>query len=190
MAAPRLPDSFLTDPEVLFSLSPPSLSFLLTTHSNADRALITNICNGASDVQYCVDLFTIDPGSVTVDAHGLALISIQTTFIKIQDTLDTKISDFVRNITDSVGKQRIGVCQSDYTDAATKYTNVFQSTEKKAYLDAIDELRIGSNDVVDCQNIYRTKDPIAESPVSTENIEIAIKLTGVILTVVEYLIRN
>ncbi|TXG63253.1 hypothetical protein EZV62_010247 [Acer yangbiense] len=172
---------------LVFSLAAISLFF---THSNADSALITNICNGAGDVQYCLNLFSLDPRSVTVDVRGLALIAIQTTIIKIQDTLDTKISDLVRNITDPVGKQRIGVCQSDYMDAATKYTNVFQSTDKKAYQDAIDGLRIGSNDVIDCQNIYRRTDPIAESPISAENVEISIKLTGVILTVIEYLIRN
>jgi pectinesterase inhibitor-like protein len=164
--------------------------FIFFTHSNADSALITNICNGADDVQYCRDLFLLDPRSDTVDGHGLALIAVQITINKIQDTLDTKISDFVRNTTDPVGKQRIGVCQSDYTNAVTKYTNVFQSTDKKAYQDAIDGLGIGSNDIVDCQNIYRRTEPIAESPISADNTEIAIKSTGVILTVIEYLIRN
>ncbi|KAK0582932.1 hypothetical protein LWI29_031292 [Acer saccharum] len=162
----------------------------LFIHSNADTDLITNICNEADDVQYCLQLFLGDPRSETVDLHGLALIAIQTTINKIQDTLDMKISDLVREITDPVGKQRIGVCQSDYTKAVTTYKNVFQSTDKNAYQDAIDGLRQGSNDVVDCQDIYRTKDPIAESPLSAENIEISIKLTGVILTVIEYLIRN
>ncbi|KAI9181873.1 hypothetical protein LWI28_019524 [Acer negundo] len=172
---------------LVFSLVVTSLFF---THSNANSALITNICNGADDFQYCHNLFFLDPRSVTVDVHGLALITVQTTIIKIQDTFDTKISDLVRNITDPVGKHRIGVCQSHYTDAATKYTNIFQSTDKKAYQDAIDGLRIGSYDVVNCQNVYRRKDLIAESPISAENIEIAIKLTRVILIVIEYLIRN
>ncbi|KAH7578204.1 hypothetical protein JRO89_XS01G0353100 [Xanthoceras sorbifolium] len=172
---------------LVLSLTAISLFFV---RSNGDKNLIKSVCSTADNVKFCISVFITDPRSESANVHGLALIAIQTALNKAQDTLDTKIYNLSKIITDPVNKQRLDVCRTDYTNAVANFKGAFGSTDKNAYWDAIDWVRKGANDVIDFQDIYQRKDLIAESPISAENNEIAIKSSAVILTVIDNLVRK
>ncbi|KAK2649742.1 hypothetical protein Ddye_017231 [Dipteronia dyeriana] len=137
---------------------------LFIIHSSADEKLIKNICKQTSDYQYCTDLYFGDSRSLKVGVQGLALIAIQTTIIKVEDTINNRFPELSKKITDPVGKQRLGVCKTDYTNSLNNFSSAFQSTSKSDYWKAIDWIRKGANNVIDCQDIYKRKNPIADSP--------------------------
>ncbi|KAI9181732.1 hypothetical protein LWI28_018011 [Acer negundo] len=163
---------------------------LFIIHSSADENLIKNICIQTSDYQYCTNLYFSDNRSYRVGVQGLALIAIQATINKAQDTIYSRFPELSKKITDLVGKQRLGVCKTDYTNSENNFNGAFQSTSKSDYWKAIDWIRKGANDVIDCQDIYKRENPIADSPISDVNNEIALKLSGIILACIDNLLRR
>ncbi|KAK1558328.1 hypothetical protein Q3G72_001114 [Acer saccharum] len=163
---------------------------LFIIHSSADENLIKNICQQTSDNQYCTHLYFSDSRSYWVGVQGLALIAIQEIINKAQDTIHNRFPKLSKEITDPVGKQRLGVCETDYTNSVNNFNGAFQSTSKSDYWKAIDWIRKGANDVIDCQNIYKRESPIADSPISAVNNEIALKLSGILLTCIDNLLRR
>ncbi|GLU16706.1 hypothetical protein SLE2022_331240 [Rubroshorea leprosula] len=150
------------------------------------ETMINDICKQTEDPGFCVNILRSDPRTDGArDMHGLALISISLTSILVQETLD-KIPDILKGINDTVGEQRMSVCNSDYVGALAKFRDAFSSTDKRSYGDSINSIRDGTNLVIDCQNIYRRNDPIAESPLAAENMKV-FKLSGIMLTIISSL---
>ncbi|KAK3194345.1 hypothetical protein Dsin_025655 [Dipteronia sinensis] len=163
---------------------------LFIIHSSADENLIKNICKQTSDYQYCTNLYFSDNRSYRVGVHGLALIAIQATIHKAQDTIYNRFPELTKKITDPVGKQSLGVCKTDYTNSVNNFNGAFQSTSKSDYWKAVDSIRKGANDVIDCQDIYKRKNPLADSLISAVNNEISLKLSGIILICINNLLRR
>ncbi|GLT38099.1 hypothetical protein SLA2020_123660 [Shorea laevis] len=149
------------------------------------EAMLNDICKQTEDPDFCINILRSDPRTDGADMHGLALISISLTSTLVQDTLN-KIPDILKGINDTVGEQRMWVCNSDYVGALAKFGDAFSSTSKRSYGDSINSIRDGTNSVIDCQNIYRRNDPIAESPLAAENMEV-FKLSGIMLTIISSL---
>ncbi|KDP31606.1 hypothetical protein JCGZ_14831 [Jatropha curcas] len=133
-----------------------------------DRSSIDPICKQSQDYNFCMQILITDPRTLAADMHGLEVISISLTVDQIQTTSDN-FASIGKGITDPVGKKRLGVCISNYSDALTKFQNAFQSASNKAYLDVIGRLRDGFNKIVECENVYRMGEPIAVCPVSANN---------------------
>lgn len=160
------------------------ISFVCVQSANGDAALIDDICSKSGFASYCHALFDLDPRSANADAHQLVLIALQAAEIKAQTTITENIASLWNVITDPVGRERLGVCQSDYIRAVGEFKNSFQSADKNAYADASDWMRKALFDITDCQSVYRRKDPIAESPISSINVEIILNMGSVLATAI------
>ncbi|CAK7348481.1 unnamed protein product [Dovyalis caffra] len=133
----------------------------------ADAALLQSICKESQDPDFCNRTLATDPRVAAANLDALALISISLPTIQVQGTLDN-IPGILRQTSDSLGKQRLGVCQTDYNDALGQFRGAYNSSNAKAYMDVINWVRDGTNRVIDCENIYK-RDPIRVSPITTDN---------------------
>ena len=169
-----------------------AISFLATSSfsfnvCHADKALIDSICKQSQDYNFCISTIGNDPRSEAADLHGLALISISLTVIQIQDTLG-RIPDILRQLTDPLGQQHLGVCQNDYSGSLENFQESFNSSSKHAYLDTINFVRDGTNQVIDCHNNYSRNGPKATSPIAVDDTNV-IKLSEIILLTIDPLIH-
>ncbi|XP_039005629.1 pectinesterase inhibitor 5-like [Hibiscus syriacus] len=117
----------------------------------ANRALIDSIFRDSQDSNFCISIFENYPRSEKADLHGLALIATSNTIIQIQDTV-SQIPAMLSQTKDPLGKNRLMVCQSDYNKSHGKFQSTFSSTSRNAYWDAINNVRNGTNAVIDCHH--------------------------------------
>ncbi|XVF80722.1 hypothetical protein PTKIN_Ptkin15bG0098000 [Pterospermum kingtungense] len=153
---------------------------------NADIALIDSVCKASQDYSFCASNLGSDLRSSTANLHDLGLISILLTVVGIQDTLG-RIPDILRQLTDPLGKQRLGICQDDYNGSLGNFQKSLNSTSKNAYWDAINFVRDGTNQVIHCHNIYRMNGPIATSPIAGDDTNV-LKYSEIILIIIDRLI--
>ncbi|KAK8693752.1 hypothetical protein V6N13_071322 [Hibiscus sabdariffa] len=148
----------------------------------ADPALIDSICRPSVDYAFCISVV-----GATADLHDLALISISVTAISIQDTQD-KIYKLVHQLKDPVTVSRLRLCQSDYNEALSNFQSSFTTTSRNSFFEAMDFVRIGTNNVIGCHNRFRTgPGPISISPIDVDDSNI-FKLSGIINIAVDKLI--
>ncbi|KAL4362273.1 hypothetical protein GQ457_04G029480 [Hibiscus cannabinus] len=135
----------------------------------ADPALIDSICRPTVDYAFCISVVGNDPRAATADLHDLALISISVTAISIQDTQD-KIYKLLHQLKDPVTVSRLRLCQSDYNEALSNFQSSFTTTSRNSFFEAMDFVRIGTNNVIGCHNRFRTgPGPISTSPIDVDD---------------------
>lgn len=151
--------------------------------------LVESICKQAESYEFCCSTFSSHLRTATSDLHGLALISIAETIEQVRDTCDRLIPELllVYNNINPVGKKRIKICQSDYSDALEKFLGAYASSSRRSYWEVIDWVRDGANKAIDCEDIYRRYDPISVSPISADNHKV-VKLVEITLIVVQSLL--
>ncbi|KAF3436576.1 hypothetical protein FNV43_RR23668 [Rhamnella rubrinervis] len=154
----------------------------------AQTPLVESICKQAESYEFCCSTFSSHLRTSTSDLHGLALISIAETIEHVRDICDRLIPQLlVSNYINSVGKQRIKICQSDYNESLEKFFGAFASSSRRSYWEVIDWVRDGANKAIDCEDVYRRYDPISVSPISADNHKV-IKLVEITLIVVQPLV--
>ncbi|GMJ01011.1 pectin methylesterase inhibitor 5 [Hibiscus trionum] len=155
---------------------------------DADQALIERICKQSQDYSFCMSTLGNDPRSGTADLRGLAMISTSLSIIKIQDTL-SRLPDIIKQTTDPLAIRRLGVCQTDYDGSLVNFKGAYNATSNNAFYDAIDFVRNGTNQVIDCHNIFRREGPIATSPIAGDDINV-FKLSELILIAIDDLLHK
>ncbi|KAF9688191.1 hypothetical protein SADUNF_Sadunf02G0171400 [Salix dunnii] len=165
----------------------PSHIAAIRFETKADAALVQSLCKESQDPDFCNRTLAADPRVEAANMDGLALISISLTVDQVQTTSDS-IASILGQISDTIGKRRLGVCQTDYTDALGQFRSAFSSSDAKAYWDVIDRVRDGTNKVIDCENIYK-RDPITASPISVDNHNV-IKLSELTLIIVDKILPH
>ncbi|KAJ6710639.1 PECTINESTERASE INHIBITOR-LIKE [Salix koriyanagi] len=165
----------------------PSHIAAIRFEKKAGVALVQSLCNESQDPDFCNRTLATDPRVEAANMDGLALISISLTIDQVQTTSDS-IASIRGQVSDPIGKQRIEVCQADYTDALRQFRGAFSSSDGKAYWDVIDRVRDGTNKVIDCENIYK-RDPIRASPISVDNHNV-IKLSELTLIIVDQILPH
>ncbi|XP_065871909.1 LOW QUALITY PROTEIN: pectinesterase inhibitor 5 [Euphorbia lathyris] len=98
--------------------------------------------------------------------------------------ISTMDRDNRRTITDPVGKTRVDICQLDYEFAILRFAEGVRSAIQRSYGDVIDDVRDGTNKVIDCENSYRMSDPIAVSPLTVDNHNV-FKFSEIIFIIVD-----
>lgn len=112
--------------------------------------VVTNICQQTRDPQFCLDTFKPDPRSNAVrDAHGLAMLALSITDLKIQDTMNT-FPEIRKKIKDQVSLHRLDVCQYDYRRAFKGFREAYFQAEKSAYWDAMNTVANATNHAIEC----------------------------------------
>ncbi|KAG6785003.1 hypothetical protein POTOM_010723 [Populus tomentosa] len=165
----------------------PSRAAAIRFETKADAALVQSICKESQDPDFCNRTLAADPRVAAASMDGLAMLSILLTIDQLQTTSDN-IASIHGQTSDPVGKQRLGVCQTDYTDALGQFRRASSSSDARAYWDVIDRVRDGTNKVIDCENIYK-RDPISVSPITVDNHNV-IKLSELTLIIVDKILPH
>ncbi|KAL4385257.1 hypothetical protein GQ457_15G020760 [Hibiscus cannabinus] len=154
----------------------------------ADQALIERICKQSQDYGFCMSTLGNDPRSGTADLRGLALISTSLSIIQIQDTL-SRLPDIIKQSTDPLPIHRLGVCQTDYNGSLVNFQGTYKAISDNGYYVAIDFVRNGTNQVIDCHNIFRREGPIATSPIAGDDMNV-FKFAELILLAIDDLLHR
>lgn len=162
---------------------------VLVNPCNGINEVVTNICQQTRDVQFCLDTFKSDARSdAAADAHDLALLCVSITNNNVQDTMD-RFSDIRQTLSDRLSKHRLNVCQYDYRRAFRRFREAYFLLNRNAYWDTMYAVANATNHVIECQNVYRSSDPIGESPVAAANLKV-VSLSGLIYSIITILLRN
>ncbi|XP_057965554.1 pectinesterase inhibitor 5-like [Malania oleifera] len=131
---------------------------------------------------YCKPFFD-DRRTKDADLRGLCPLSVAIATSRIQDTAD-RIPGLLSAATNPTDKQRLGVCQTDYSTALDKFKGAFSSASSEAYNDVVNLVREGANAAIDCNNVHRRSPPIGQSPIFDDNWNVA-KMAGIVFAVVQ-----
>ncbi|KAJ0112730.1 hypothetical protein Patl1_00832 [Pistacia atlantica] len=165
------------------------VSLILFVNPCNGNEVVTKICQQTRDVQFCLNTFESDVRSNAVaDAHGMALLSISITNNNIQDTMD-RFPDIRQTLKDRISKHRLNVCQYDYRRAFREFRGAYFLVDKNSYWDSMDAVANATNRVIECQNVYRSSDPIGQSPIAADNLKV-ISLSGLISAIINILLGN
>lgn len=113
---------------------------------------------------------------------------MQITQSKMQvDDATTHIDRVHRRFSGPNGKRRIEVCKTNYGIASARFHTAWELGLQKSYWDVDKLQRIGTNAVVDCENVWRRDGPIQKSPLTFYNMNV-FKLSGIILQIFQKLV--
>ncbi|XP_010557064.1 PREDICTED: uncharacterized protein LOC104826194 [Tarenaya hassleriana] len=161
----------------------PLLLALLISSTNAiPEDAINDLCSETQDKDFCLKHIGTDPRTkAAANLNGVLLVAISQATNQVIDG-STHIDAIKGGVSDALGQKRIGVCDSDYENAHTKFQEAWGKANEGAFMEVINFVRDGTNAVIDCINVYRRDGPTTDNPLGYFNQNV-FKLSEIILVV-------
>ncbi|EOA28547.1 hypothetical protein CARUB_v10024762mg [Capsella rubella] len=164
------------------------LLFAFPTANSIPVEDIDKLCKETTDVTFCLQSIGDDPRTLAArNLRDVLLIAISQSKVQVDDAT-THLSTVSGKFTGPNGKRRIKVCKKDYGIASARFQTAWELTLKKSYWDMEKMVSLGTNAVVDCENVWRRDGPIQTSPLTSYNMNV-FKLSGIILLIFQKLIQ-
>ncbi|XP_010558864.1 PREDICTED: uncharacterized protein LOC104827389 [Tarenaya hassleriana] len=161
----------------------PLILALLVFFANAiPQDAINDLCSQTQDKNFCRNTIGADPRTkAAADLNGVLLVATSQTINQVIDG-SSHIDAIKGGISDELGQNRLGVCDSDYENALTKFQEAWSKANEGAFMEVITFVQDGTNAVIDCINVYRRHGPIEGNPLDYFNQNV-FKLSEIILIV-------
>ena len=139
--------------------------------SNADQALLENVCKTTEDYNYCLSALRSNRQSTAATPYQLGIISNDVTLTVIQET-GRAIGALLLKLTDPVDIRRISHCQGNVKTAFQKWQIAKRAATQKSYTEEYNAIAEGIAQIVECKFQYDDP-PKKVSPISslTHNLE-------------------
>ncbi|CAH8264373.1 unnamed protein product [Arabidopsis lyrata] len=148
---------------------------------------IDKLCKETTDVPFCLQYIGSDPRIPAArDLSDVLLIAITHSKMQVDDAT-THIDRVRRKFSGPNGKRRIEVCKTNYGIASARFHTAWELGLQKSFWDVEKLATIGTNAVIDCENVWRRDGPIQTSPLTFYNMNV-FKLSGIILLIFDKLV--
>merc|ERR1712100_561978 len=121
--------------------------------SNADQALLENVCKTTDDYNYCLSALRSNRQSTAATPYQLGIISNDVTLTVIQET-GRAIGDLLLKLTDPVDIRRISHCQGNVKTAFQKWQIAKRAATQKSYTEEYNAIAEGIAQIVECKFQY------------------------------------
>lgn len=101
---------------------------------------------------------------------------------RVQDVINKEIPEVRKGIKDSVGQQRLRVCEFNYDAAYSKFQGALISSDSGAYNDVGNWVNAAKKLIIDCENNYWGNQPII-IPLIADTNQRTLNLAALILSI-------
>ncbi|XP_075665912.1 cell wall / vacuolar inhibitor of fructosidase 2-like [Castanea sativa] len=159
--------------------------------SNAvDKAFLESICHKSFDHELCLSTLCSDERTSTADPNGLVLISISINMNLVQTTINHRIPDILKTLTDPPDKTRLKNCQTDFIYVLGKLSRGYVASASKHYQEGITLIYDALLKSAECDSEYRiSTNPPKKSPISDVTFKVG-RLIDITFVIVDEIVST